>query len=355
MKQYILALAFSAILPVTGWAQAHISVSESVYDFGIIDRNKPVSKEIIITNSGKDPLVLNQVTTSCACTIASWTKAPIESGKTGVVKVTFDAKMMGRFYKYINIYSNAETRLTRIGLKGEVAVDVVNYKSQLPYSIGNILLDTRSIEFEPANKGDMPKAIIQLTNSADKVAEVLLMHLPPYLKMEAKPRLLSHGRKGTITLTLDTRKLPDYGLTQTSVYLARYPGDKVSKENEIDISSILLPEFTSWTEEQLAKAPNVKISSTEIKLTNFTRGTRKSVILLTNTGKAKLNVEKLQVFNPGVSVYLKKRSLAPGETTPIKIGVSSKWLKRYRGKTKVLIITNSPLRPMVMIDIKINQ
>ena len=58
------------------------------------------------------------------------------------------------------------------------------------------------------------------------------MHLPPYLKMEAEPKVLLKGKKGTIKLTLDASQLKDYGLTQTSVYLSRFSGDKVSEDNE---------------------------------------------------------------------------------------------------------------------------
>ena len=35
------------------------------------------------------------------------------------------------------------------------------------------------------------------------------------------------------------------GLTQTSIYLARKVGDKVSEDNEITGSSVLLPDFSS--------------------------------------------------------------------------------------------------------------
>jgi hypothetical protein len=353
--KHIIAVVMFSLLPFTGWAQARISVSESIYDFGIIDRNKPVSREIMVTNLGDKPLVLNNVTTSCACTVAGWTKTPIAPGGKGFVKATFDAKMMGRFYKYLSIYSNATNPLVRVGLKGEVAVDVVDYKLALPYSIGSVLLDTRSVEFEPASRGEKPKVVIQLTNASDKAIEIILMHLPPYLTMEAMPRILSHGRKGVITLTLDTRKLKDYGLTQTSIFLARYMGDKVNKDNEIDVSSILLPDFSNWTETQMLNAPQLKISSTKINMGKLTRGSKSSVLTLTNVGKQKLSVEKLQVFNPAVSVDLKKRNLMPGESTTLKVKVTAKWLKQYRGKTRVLMITNTPARSMVMIDIKIDQ
>lgn len=65
------------------------------------------------------------------------------------------------------------------------------------------------------------------------------MHLPPYLQMEVKPNVLQKGEKGDYYPYIGSEKLTDLGLTQTSVYLARFAGDKVGDENEIPVSAIL--------------------------------------------------------------------------------------------------------------------
>ena len=56
------------------------------------------------------------------------------------------------------------------------------------------------------------------------------MHLPPYLSAVATPDKLGRNRTGKIKVTLDTEKLPKLGLTTASVYLSRFPGDKVGEE-----------------------------------------------------------------------------------------------------------------------------
>ncbi len=354
MKRTLLLACCSFFLSLTAWSQARISINEEVYDFGVIPRSKPVTREFIVTNTGNQPLVISNVTTSCACTVAGWTKEPIAPGGTGFVRSTFDAKAMGRFQKSVNIYSNATEHVKYITVKGEVALGVINYKKDLPFEIGTIRLDKRYIEFSPANRGDIPTAVIQLANTSDKSIEVTLMHLPPYLKAEAKPAILSHGRKGKIILTLNTNKLTDFGLTQTSVYLARYSGDKVSSENEIDISAILLPGFTGMTPLQLGKAPQIKLSSKDLDMGVVTsKGKAAQTIIITNTGKSRLEIKKLQVFNSAVSVSLRKKSIEPGQSTKLKVELSAKWLKRTKGEKKVLMITNDPSNPLVMINLKV--
>lgn len=354
MKRTLLLTCCLFCLSLTAWSQARVSTNEDVYDFGIISRNKPVTKEFTITNTGNKPLVITNVTTSCACTVAGWTKKPIAPGDTGYVRSTFDAKSMGHFYKTIGIYSNASNQVKYVAIKGEVALNAVNYKKDLPYEIGSIRLDKRYIEFPPVNSGEMPTAEIQLANTSEKALDVTLMHLPPYLKAEAKPQILNKGRRGKITLTLDTKLLKDLGLTQAHVYLARYSGDKVNPDNEIDISAILLPGFSGMTTLK-NKAPQIKLSATNLDLGVLTlKGKVSKTILITNTGKSILEIKKLQVFNSAVGVGLGKKFIEPGQTTKLSVEVSAKWLKKTKGEKKILMITNDPANPLVMINLKVN-
>lgn len=354
MKRTLLLACCSFFLSLTAWSQARISMNEEVYDFGVIPRNKPVTRDFTITNTGNRPLVISDVTASCACTVTGWTKTPIAPGQTGVVSSTYDAKMMGRFHKSLIIRSNATDNVKYVAIQGEVALGVINYKKDLPYQIGTLRLDKRYIEFPPVSKGDMPTAVIQVANTSDKAVEVTLMHLPPYLKAEAKPTILTHGKKARITLTLDSRQLTDFGLTQAPIYLARYSGDKVSVDNAIDISAILIPGFSGMTPLQIEKASRISLSSTELDMGVI--GGREKVsqtIVITNTGKSKLEIKKLQVFNSAVNVGLRKKTIEPGQTTTLKVELSGKWLKQTRGEKKVLMITNDPTNPLVMINIKV--
>lgn len=100
------------------------------------------------------------------------------------------------------------------------------------------------------------------------------MHLPNYLKADVAPTKLKPGHAGVITLTLDSRSLPEMGLNQTSVFLGGFPGDKVSVDKEITISAVLLPNFEKLSAHQLAIAPKIELSEMEVNLPPF--GKKKS-------------------------------------------------------------------------------
>lgn len=353
MKRIYLILTALLIVSTFAWSQAKISFNEKVHDLGTIARNRPVTVEYIVTNMGNKPLVITEVTVSCACTIAGWTKEPIQPDKKGSVKVTFDAKMMGRFHKSVGVYSNASPNLTYLTMKGEVALNPKNFTQTHPHQIGSICLDKTNIEFPDANKGDKPEIDIYIANTSNSPYEPTLMHLPPYLKAEATPTKLNKDQQGVIKLTLDSKQLKDLGLTQTSVYLARFPGDKVGEDNEISVSAVLLPDFSKLTETDRANAPVIKVSEMEVNMGILGNEDKAShTVLITNTGKSRLEIRELQVFSSAVNVSLKKKYVSPGATTKLKVTLYGEGLKKTKRAPRVLMITNDPTQPKVVIKLK---
>ena len=105
MKRIILIINLLVIFCMSGWAQAQITFDKKVHDFGAVLWKNPVTATFTITNSGDKPLVISNVTTSCGCRVANWTKAPIAPGTSGEVNSTFDSiKSTPNNIKLPNIY-----------------------------------------------------------------------------------------------------------------------------------------------------------------------------------------------------------------------------------------------------------
>ena len=73
-------------------------------------------------NTGNKPLVIEQATTSCGCTVPSYTQAPIAPGKSGEIKVVYNGrgKNPGEFKKVITVRSNASNELVRLYIMGDM-------------------------------------------------------------------------------------------------------------------------------------------------------------------------------------------------------------------------------------------
>ncbi|MFY9150890.1 MAG: DUF1573 domain-containing protein [Prolixibacteraceae bacterium] len=97
-----------------------IVFEKTVHDYGTIIQGSDGNCEFKFTNKGKGPLILNDVKTSCGCTVPEWPKEPIPPEKTGVIKVKYDTKRLGAFSKTITVSSNAKNSLVTITIKGNI-------------------------------------------------------------------------------------------------------------------------------------------------------------------------------------------------------------------------------------------
>jgi hypothetical protein len=68
-----------------------IQFAENEYDFGKIKEGDVVEHTFQVTNTGDAPLIIQNASASCGCTVPDWTKTPIEKGGKGFVKATFNS------------------------------------------------------------------------------------------------------------------------------------------------------------------------------------------------------------------------------------------------------------------------
>ena len=174
------------------------------------------------------------------------------------------------------------------------------------------------------------------------------MHLPPYLAAKVVPEKMQPGDEGVITVTLNSAKLHDYGLTQTAVYLAGNPGDKVSPDHQIDVSAILLPSFSGISS---AQAPKIELSAETVDIQFEGKKKKTEIITIGNMGNAELNISSLQMFTSGLRISLDKSRLQPGEYGKLKITAIREDLQKVRTRPRILMITNDPQKPKVTITI----
>ena len=154
-----------------------------------------------------------------------------------------------------------------------------------------------------------------------------------------------------MTVTLNSAKLHDYGLTQTSVYLAGNPGDKVSPDHEIAVSAVLLPSFSDLSSTARSQIPHIQLSKEVVDLDFKGKAKAKDVINITNTGQSPLEISSMQMFTGGLVISLGKKTLKPGETTKLKITAERAELLKSRTRPRILMILNDPQKTKVVITI----
>ena len=87
-----------------------VSLDRSAHDFGEIRRRGgDVTADFVLTNRGKQPLVVVQVVTTCSCLKADYSRKPIAPGAQSTIRLRYEPHKAdpGTFYKVVKIYTNA--------------------------------------------------------------------------------------------------------------------------------------------------------------------------------------------------------------------------------------------------------
>jgi hypothetical protein len=112
-------VAVKAVAPVVPPKIEILQLKETGYNFGKIPQGRPVIHVFEIVNTGKEPLILENVLASCGCTTPEWSRDPIGAGATASIKVGYNAYGEGHFNKTVTIfYNNGQTKALTIS--GEV-------------------------------------------------------------------------------------------------------------------------------------------------------------------------------------------------------------------------------------------
>ena len=100
-----------------------ITFEETVHDFGTLPLKSVVECEFIFTNTGKEPLIIQQCQATCGCTVPTCpTDKPIKPGEKGSIKVKYTTTSSpNTFNKQFTVTSNAKNSPVRITIKGEIA------------------------------------------------------------------------------------------------------------------------------------------------------------------------------------------------------------------------------------------
>lgn len=104
MKQILAALAFVIAVPVFAQtSNSLVEFKETKHSFGKIPQGKPVTTEFTFKNISDKPVVIETATAGCGCTKPEFPETPIMKGKSGTIKVTYNAASMGQFTKTVTV------------------------------------------------------------------------------------------------------------------------------------------------------------------------------------------------------------------------------------------------------------
>ncbi|RZW55992.1 MAG: DUF1573 domain-containing protein [Flavobacteriaceae bacterium] len=86
-----------------------MTFDKSEHDFGEIEDGTPVETVFSYTNTGKAPLVITDIKSTCGCTVPQdWSKDPLSPGETAQFTVKFNGKGKNKVSKTVTVTANTE-------------------------------------------------------------------------------------------------------------------------------------------------------------------------------------------------------------------------------------------------------
>lgn len=104
-----------------------IKFNEEVKNFGEIKQGDIVKHVFTFKNTGTEPLILSNVSTTCGCTASNWPKEPIMPGKTASIEASFNsAGKIGQQNKVLTVFSNSVEGESRVSIQCNVVTPPSN-------------------------------------------------------------------------------------------------------------------------------------------------------------------------------------------------------------------------------------
>lgn len=116
----LFAMVFGAVaVPPTG---PRLKLEKKSYDLGDVPRGTIAVDTVRFRNVGEDTLVITNVQSSCGCTVAKYSHAPLAPKASGTIVVKFDAgnRSLGKFRKTLYIRSNALNHRELVFVDGNI-------------------------------------------------------------------------------------------------------------------------------------------------------------------------------------------------------------------------------------------
>ena len=327
---------------------AAITWDKTVHDFGDVSvTDGPLSCTFTLTNTGKEPIAIFEVVSSCGCTDVKWTREPILPGKTGTISATYkneDGAMP--FDKTLTVYVSGVKRPVILRLRG-VVHEKKKSLSELygAQKLGAFGLKARQLKTGTLKQGQSTSETVTVANLGKKPLSVTFAGVSPQLSLSVEPNPIPSGSTATLHYTVEA----DPSLYGKNLYTAT----PVLNGKKADASL----EITTWTQENFGaitagQRDNGPIPYFETSTFNYgivQKGEKVDILFrYTNKGVESFHIFKADAESPALSPAGQPEDVGGGgKKGSVRFTLDTSLLEKGENVIMVSLTTNSPLRPLV--------
>lgn len=331
---------------------AAIAFNETAFNFGDFQESVGLqTHRFEFTNTGGEPLIIQNVTASCGCTTPEWTKQPVMPGQKGYISAAYNpAGRPGSFEKYLTVQSNAEPATVKLTISGNVAPKPPTIEDEYKFPFGGIRMNMNHLSFGTVYKKQVQVKEVAMINTSAQPQTVTLQNVPAHLSVKITPATLAPNQKGLIQITYNSNKKDDWGfiIDRMDIYL----NGVTEMANKLIVSANIEEDFTNISEDDKAKAAKISFAQSTFDFGTIKQGESVSYEYnFTNNGKSNLLIRKVTAACGCTAAVTSADVIPAGKTGSIKTTFNSTGKTGTQNKT-ITVITNDPENPKVILWIK---
>jgi len=336
-----------------------IRFDKKVHDFGdVLIAEGPVSCIFTFTNIGTQPLVIQNVISSCGCTTPEWTREPVRPGATGTISATYSNDQGPYPFDktltvYVGVGSSSLERPVLLRLRGVSHEQKKDLDELFTTHIGPLGLRKVETSIGYIDQGVVKSDQIQVANLSKKELMVEAFQATPGLTITVSPNPIPARSMARLTYTVNPAEMGGTYWGRQNFETGFLLNGK-EYTDKLTISSVIKDNFDKLSREEITNAAVPVIERSYFEFGEVKKG---AVVTATytvrNKGKNPLVIHHID-GRAGASAVQTKLPLTikPGGKAEVKVRFDTSSLD-YSGEViEILtVITNAPSKPVLNLFI----
>ena len=342
----VLALCITFLMSAQEVKEGMVEFDRTVCDFGdVLLSDGPLKCSFNVRNISGKPLVIYNVSTSCGCTDAKWTKEPIQPGKSGIISAEYtNDEGPYPFDKTLTVHISSLKKPVVLRIRGYSHEKKKSLSETYPVHLGNFGFRETEIKCGNLDMGESKSTSVKVANLTDRPQQLTFSNLSPGLSIQVSPATIPASGVATMTCTVTSRD----GVWGKNIYRATVNGTNGEK---ISVNAFTKANFSNLTREQKDAGSRPMFKESTFSFGKVKKGTKVTASWqFSNVGKSDFIVYKSDTDKPGCRVQSVPK-VAPGGKGGFNAELDTAGLPAGEVLVIVTLTTNSPIRPIVNLFI----
>lgn len=331
-----------------------LSFKSKEIDIGeVMETDPPKVVKFPFTNISSKPFEIQNVISSCGCTVANWPKKPVQPGESSEITVSFNPSgMFGDLEKHIKIRANLhDAAFLVLKITGYINSSYFDKPKYYKGQYGYLLLQDYRLNFGETPRLNQSKTMeVKVFNDGDdSIAITGFDEVPSFLNMSTSKTSIAPGDSARVIARFNGNDSIVPGVYKGSMKFNST--DRFYPTKGLNYFVEILPDFSNWSRRQMRKAPKAELLSPEVNMGNMKAGgISESHIQLKNSGKSPLRIYRFTT-DCSCAVLSPPSSIDAGETVNIPVKFDALFKEGHQSKV-ITLYTNDPTQPKLELLVK---